>query len=254
MYLGIYRFAAGLLAFWFASTPLQAGITIAAAANAQFAIEEINASFRAATGTETKAVFGSSGKLCAQIRGGAPFDVFVSADMEYPDSLSAWGHADGKAAPYAYGRLVLWTTKKGFDPAQGLAAPALPGAGRIAVADPGRAPYGREAVKALKRSGVWAAAGPRLVYGESIAQVNQYILLGSVDAGITAKSAVLAEGMRGRGAWADVDSAAYDPIAQGAVVCRYGKENHPAEAGRYLAYLRSPPARAILSRYGYGLP
>jgi molybdate transport system substrate-binding protein len=230
-----------------------AKLTVAAAASVQYAMEDLKADFRKASGIDMNAVYGSSGKLCAQIRNGAPFDVFVSADMDFPDSLVRWGYALEKAEPYAYGKLVLWTSKR-INLEKGLAILADTGLGKIAVADPQRAPYGREAVKAIRHSGTWAAAEPRLVFGESISQVNQYILLGSAGIGITAKSTVLAAEMKGKGTWKEVDSAAYDPIAQGAVICKHGVGAHPAESARFLAYLYSGPARAILARYGYGLP
>ena len=241
------------LLFLLAMGTTEAGITAAVAANVQYAMEELKTDFGKASGIEVKTIYGSSGKLTAQIRNGAPFDVFISADMEYPDSLFAWGHAAEKPRPYAYGKLVLWTMKP-LDLDKGLGLLADPGVGKIAVADPKRAPYGREALKAMRKSGAFGQVEAKLVFGESISQVNQYILLGSVDVGFTAKSIVLATGNQGKGHWKEVDSAAYDPIAQGAVVCRYGKENHPGPSARFLDYLYSAPARAILARYGYELP
>lgn len=236
-----------------AAVPASAGITIAAAANVQYAMEELNADFRKASGEESRTVYGASGTLASQIRNGAPFDVFVSADMAFPDSLAAWGYAAGKPRPYAYGTLVLWTTKRAAPP-PGLASLADAATGRIALADPERAPYGREALKALRHAGAYPAVRDRLVYGESVSQVNQYVLLGAVDFGITAKSAVLAAPMRERGKWAEVDRSLYDPIAQGAVLCKHGADKNPAAAARFLDYLYSPPARAILAKYGYLLP
>lgn len=236
-----------------AALPAAARITAAVAANVQYAMEELAAGFDKATGADVKTIYGSSGKLAAQIRNGAPFDIFVSADMDFPDSLHRWGCAAAEPRPYAYGKLVLWTAK-GLDPRRGLALLADPAVRRIALADTGRAPYGREAAKAIERAGLRTRIAGKLAYGESIAQVNQYVLLGTVDVGFTAKAIVLAPDMRGKGKWAEVDSAAYDPIAQGAVITRYGAENHPASSARFLDYLHSAPARSILSKYGYVLP
>jgi len=230
-----------------------ARITAAAAASLQYALEEMKAGYLASTGVEVRAVYGSSGKLAAQIRNGAPFDVFLSADMEFPDSLAKWGYASARPKPYAYGKLVLWTTRKA-GPGKGLALLAEPGIGKIALADTQRAPYGREALKALRKSGYYDRAKAKLVFGESISQVNQYVLLGTADIGFTAKSVVVAKEMRGKGQWAEVDSALYDPIAQGAVVCRYGAEHNPGPSAAFLAYLYSAPARTILARYGYAPP
>jgi molybdate transport system substrate-binding protein len=230
-----------------------AQITAAVAANVQFAMEELKAAFKKESGIEVKAVYGASGKLATQVRNGAPFDLFVSADMDFPDSLRAWGHAPEKPRAYAYGKLVMWTLKD-VDLEKGLAALSDSAIGKIALADPKRAPYGREALKALQRSGLADALKPKLVYGENISQVSQYILTGNVDIGFNAKSIVMAPETQGKGHWKDVDSALYDRIAQGAVVCKYGAENNPGLSSRFYAFLYSAPAREIFARYGYGLP
>jgi molybdate transport system substrate-binding protein len=241
------------MALLVSGAPGFAQITAAVAANMRFAMEDLKADFRKSTGKEAKTVYGASGKLAAQIRNGAPFDVFVSADMDFPDSLHAWGDASVKARPYAYGKLVLWTIKD-LDLEKGLVLLTEPGVAKIALADPKLAPYGREAVKALQRSGRYDKALPKLIYGENISQVTQYILTGNVDIGFAAKSVVLSEEAKGKGRWKEVDDALYDRIAQGAVVCKYGTENHPGPSAEFLAYLYSRPARIILSRYGYTLP
>ncbi|MDB5105038.1 MAG: modA [Fibrobacteres bacterium] len=237
----------------FTGARVSAQITIAAAANARFAMEALREDFRKRDGADVKAVYGSSGRLAAQIRSGAPFDVFLSADMGFPDSLYRWGLAPDKPAPYAFGTLVLWT-RKGLDPGKGLAALTDPGVSTVALAEPKRAPYGRAALQALLRSGLHGTIQPKLVYGDDLSQVGQYLMTGNVDAAFTAKSMVVAQDAAGNGAWREVDTALYDRIAQGAVVCAYGNANHPALSARFLAYLHSAPARAILSAYGYALP
>jgi molybdate transport system substrate-binding protein len=242
-----------ILALALAILPAAAQITAAVAANVRYAMEELKSDFKKASGIEVKTVYGASGSLTAQIRNGAPFDVFVSADMAFPDSLFAWGLAAEKPKPYAYGRLVLWTTRD-LDLGKGLAVLAEPAQARIALADPRLAPYGREAVKAMRRAGVYERAQSRLVFAEDVSQVNQYVLTGAADVGFTAKASVLAPESEGKGRWIEVDGAAYDSIAQGAVLCKRSRETHPADASRFLAYLYSAPARAILARYGYGLP
>lgn len=230
-----------------------ARITVAAAANVRFALEEIKAAFTRESGIEVKAVYGASGKLAAQIRNGAPFDVFVSADMDFPDTLHKGGQASAKPRVYAYGKLVLWTLED-LDLGQGLPVLLDSGVTRIALADPRRAPYGREAMKVLKRAGLEERAKAKLVFGENISQVTQFVLTGNVEIGFTAKSVVLAGETRGKGRWVEVDSTLYDPIAQGAAVCRFGAEKHPASAERFHAYLYAEPARRILARHGYGSP
>lgn len=240
-------------------SPVRAQITVAAAASSRFAMEDIRSGFQRTTGLQAKAVYGASGKLTAQIKSGAPFDVFVSADLAYPDSLLAWGHASGTVETYAFGKLVLWSST-GPDPEKGIAILTDPSVTRIALADPKSAPYGREAVKAMQRSGVYGKVSSKLVYGESISQVSQYILTGNVQVGLSALSVALSERAlvkgigKGKGKWKEVDTALYDPIAQGTVITRFGHDKHPAEAERFFAYLRSDSARAILAKYGYGLP
>lgn len=242
-----------LLLFLVPGGQATAQITVATAASVRFAMEDLKADFRKSSGLEAVPVYGSSGTLTAQIRHGAPFDVFVSADMEFPDSLRAWGQASAPPKAYGYGKLVLWTLKD-LDLERGLDVLADPGVAAVALADTLRAPYGREAVRALRRSGLYGRVRPKLAFGESISQVSQYILTGSADIGFDARSVVLADEVKGKGYWREVDSALYDRIAQGATVCRYGREHHPEACERFFAYLFSDGARAILSRYGYGLP
>lgn len=247
--ISVLPFAAAL----FLCSQGSAQITAAVAANVQYAMEDLKAEFRKSSGIEVKTVYGASGKLAAQIKSGAPFDVFVSADMDFPDSLNRWGYAPEKPAPYAYGKLVLWSlTGVGLD--KGMAVLADSNVVKIAVADPKRAPYGRESIKAMQRSGLYDKVASKLVYGESISQVGQYILTGNVEIGFISKSVVLGGEMVGKGKWKEVDSTLYDRIAQGAVVCKYGAENNPDLSSRFLAFLHSAPARAIFARYGYLLP
>jgi molybdate transport system substrate-binding protein len=230
-----------------------AQITVAAAASVRFTMEELKADFKKSSGIDVKTVYGASGKLSTQIKNGAPFDLFVSADMDFPDSLHKWGHAFAKARPYAYGKLVLWTLKD-VNLDGGMAALLDPKVAKIAVADPKRAPYGREALKALQRSGVFDKVKDKLVFGENTSQVTQYIFTANVEIGFNAKSVVMAGETQGKGKWKEVDSALYDRIAQGAVACKYGLENNPVPSAAFMAYLYSDPARAIFAKYGYALP
>lgn len=247
------RPALGALLLLLAADRAPAQITAAVAANVQFAMEELKKEFQASTGIEVKTVYGASGKLTAQIRNGAPFDLFVSADMDFPDTLHKWGYAVERPKPYAYGKLVLWTTGD-LDLEQGLAVLSEPSIAHIALADPRRAPYGRAAVEAMQKAGLYDAAKAKLVYGENISQVTQYILTGNVDIGFDAKSVVMSEEARGKGKWKELDESLYGPITQGAVICRYGQENNPSLSARFYAFLYSEAARKILSRHGYVFP
>ncbi len=228
-------------------------ITVAVAANVKFAMEELKTEFKKSTGVDVKTIYGASGKFCTQIKNGAPFDIFISADMSFPDSVYRWGYAKEKPKTYAYGNLVLWTLKD-FNLDKGLSVLADSGVARIAVASPKQAPYGHEAVRALKKAGLYDKVESRLVYGENISQVTQFLITGNVDFALNAKSVVLADEMAGKGRWKEVDSALYAPIAQGAVICKYGRKNNPSLSQRFYDFLYSDTARAIFLRYGYRLP
>jgi molybdate transport system substrate-binding protein len=228
-------------------------LTIAVAANVQYAFDDLQAAFRKETGHELKPVYNSSGKFAAQIMNGAPFDVFLSADMEYPEKLHREGFAATPPKVYAYGALVLWTMKD-VNLANWQTLLAGPMVGKIAVTNPKTAPYGRETMKALAHFKLDEVLRPKLVFGESISQTNQYIHSRAADAGFTAKSVVVAPEMKGQGKWIDLPKESYQPIAQGIVVLKYGQQNHPKLAQQFHDFVLSAKSRAILERYGYLLP
>ena len=225
-------------------------ITVAAAANVQFTLEDLKAEFTKETGIGVKTVIGSSGKLTSQIENGAPFDVFLSADMKYPEKLYKDGLSNEAPKVYAYGVLVLWTMRD-FDLSKGINTLSNSQIGKIALANPELAPYGRQAVNALKFYKLYEPLGKKLVFGESISQANQFITTGSADIGFTAKSIVLAPNMKNKGRWVQVDPKAYEPIAQGVVVLKYAKPAHLTEARKFYDFLFSAPAQDILKKYGY---
>jgi molybdate transport system substrate-binding protein len=225
-------------------------ITVAVAANVQYAFDDLQAAFKKETGHDIKPVYNSSGKFAAQIMNGAPFDVFLSADMEYPEKLHKEGFAAAAPQVYAYGALVLWTMKD-VDLAQWQTLLAGPAIDKIAVANPKTAPYGRETMKALNRFKLDEALKAKLVFGESISQTNQYIHSRAADAGFTAKSVVASPEMKSQGKWIELPKDSYQPIAQGIVVLKHGQQTNPALAQRFHDFVLSPTARAILARYGY---
>ncbi len=196
-------------------------LTVAVAANVKFVFDELRAEFKKSSGIEAVGVFASSGKLNAQIKSGAPFDVFLSADMEYPEDLYREGHAITPPVVYAKGVLVLWTLQP-LDMAEGMGALTNPAVKKVAMANPKLAPYGREAMRALDYFKLRAAVEPKLVYGESISQVNQWIDIRAVEIGFTAKSVVLSPQMQGRGKWIEVPRESYQPIEQGIVMLKHG--------------------------------
>lgn len=250
------RFERHLIAAAIALLPFAAHaatLNVAVAANVQYAFDDIAAEFKKETGISIKASYGASGKFTTQIMNGAPFDVFLSADMDFPAKLAEGGFASGKAKPYAYGTLVLWTMKdldlKNW-------ANTLTGdkVARIAIANPKAAPYGREAIRALAHYKIDKAVEPKLVYGESISQATQFVGTQAADVGFTAKSVVIAPELKGQGRWVEVPKKAYEPIAQGVVILKQADKNDPAAAKRFYDFLSSKKARAVFQRFGYQLP
>jgi molybdate transport system substrate-binding protein len=228
-------------------------LTVAVAANMSYAFEELKSEFGRQTGIEIQSVISSSGKIATQIQHGAPFDVFLSADTQYPEALQQKGLTASEPKVYAYGVLVLWTNKA-IDVSDVLTVLVDASVRKVAIANPEVAPYGREAVRAMTRAGIYDAVAPKLVYGESIAQATHFIETGAADIGFTAMSIVDAPAMRGKGRWVEVPVDSYEPIAQAAVVLQHGKEHNAEAAQRFFAFLFSEGAREILARFGYRLP
>jgi molybdate transport system substrate-binding protein len=229
-------------------------LTVAVAANVKFAFDDLAAAFTKESGIDIQPVFGSSGKITAQVQQGAPYDVFLSADMEFPEKLYQSGQATAAPGVYAYGKIVLWTLNDKLDLGKGLKVVGGNDVKKVAVANPRVAPYGEEALKALEKLGLKAAVAPKLVYAENIAQVVQFVDSGNVDAGLTAKSLVTAPENAGRGKWIDVPADAYTPIAQGAVILRHGEAGHAEAVRKFYDFLFSAKARAILEKFHYRLP
>ena len=232
----------------------QAGerITVAAAADLKFALDEIVADFGRAHPDDTvEVVYGSSGKFATQIRQGAPFDLYFSADIAYPRALEADGLALGPTRAYAVGRIVLWSRSRDARALrlQDLADPAL---GRIAIANPRHAPYGKRAEEALRAAGVWDAVQPRLVQGENIAQTAQFVQTGNAAVGIIALSLALNPTLAAQGGYHLIDASLHAPLEQGFMLTR-AAAGKPL-AGAFAEFIGSEPARAVLQRYGFELP
>ncbi len=224
-------------------------LTVAVAANVQYTFEEIKTAFEKQSDIKIKTIIGSSGKFTAQIENGAPFDIFLSADMDYPQTLEKKGLTYNSPKTYVYGTLVLWTMNN-VDLSNGIQAVLDPAVQKVAIASPNTAPYGRQAVNALKNAGLYKQVSKKLVYGESIAQANQFISTGASDIGFTAKSVVLAPNMKDKGQWIEVDRKLYEPIAQGAVILKYAGE-HLKDAQTFYEFLFSKEAKDIYQKYGY---
>lgn len=245
--------AATIFLMFSASIAAAQTLSVAVAANMQYVFDDIKAEFKKETGHEVQAVLNSSGKFVTQIMNGAPFDVFLSADMEYPEHLYAKGFTTAAPKVYAYGSLVLWTMKN-LDLSQWQSLLASDSINKIALANPKTAPYGREAMRALSFYKLDGKVQSRLVFGESISQTNQYIHSGVADLGFTAKSVVSSAEMKGQGKWVELPPASYQAIAQGAVILKHGKETKAALAQQFYDFLYSTKVRAILERNGFILP
>ena len=219
-------------------------------------MDEIVAAYHGAHPDTTVSVtYGSSGNFYSQISNGAPFDVFLSADADYPRRLEQAGLADpGSTCLYAVGRIVVWVPRTSpLDVASlGLQVLTDPRARKVAIANPEHAPYGRAAVTAMKSAGVYDAVAGKLVLGENVSQAAQFVDTGAADAGIIALSLALAPPLAGRGTFALVPADLYPPIEQGAVVLRQAG-NH-ALAISFLDFVLGPDGRAVLDRYGFGRP
>ncbi|AWW33259.1 molybdate ABC transporter substrate-binding protein [Echinicola strongylocentroti] len=226
-------------------------ITIATAANMQFAMEALIAGFESQTETTCQMVVSSSGKLTAQIKEGAPYDVFVSANMKFPKAIQEAGMAYSPPEIYAYGELVLWTADKNRKVTLDMLTEPM--INHVAVANPKTAPYGSAAVALLKEKGLYGQVEHKLVYGESISQTTQYILSNAAEVGFTAGAVVKSPSMKHKGSWVAIDRKDYPPIEQGVVLIKKQGEPKPG-AARFYDYLFSQKAKAILREFGYQAP
>lgn len=228
-----------------------AALRIAAASDLRFALDEALTGFRAANpGLKVDAVYGSSGNLFAQIREGAPFDVFLSADAEYARRLAGEGLSE-PPFPYAIGRLALVVRKEtGLDPKGFGDLLKSPTIRRIAIANPAHAPYGRAAEAALRTWKVYDAVKVKLVFGDSVSQAAQFMDSGAAQAGLIAVSHARAKSSDL--AFAEVPEGLHPPLDQSGVVLNRTTSMDAARA--FQKYLTGPPGRAVLGRHGFGLP
>lgn len=226
-------------------------IRVAAASDLQALLPELIARFERDTGATVALSFGSSGNFFAQIRNGAPFDVFFSADADYPARLVADRLADADSLyHYAAGRIVLWTRHgSGLDLRRGLEVLRDGRVRRIAIANPEHAPYGRAAVAALRHDKVYDAVRQKLVLGENISQAAQLVDSGNADVGIIALSLALGPTLRASGAYAEIPAAAHPPIRQAAVIVAASRRK--ALARQLLAYVHRPESQELLRRFGF---
>ncbi len=198
--------------------------------------------------------YGSSGNFFSQLQNGAPFDLFFSADIEYPRKLEAAGIAEPKTLyEYAVGRIVIWTpadakvdvTKHGWKTLLDTNVE------KIAIANPEHAPYGRAAVAALQKAGIYEKVKPKLVYGENVSQAAQFVQSGNAQAGIVAMSLAVSPAMRDGKRW-EIPADMHPAIEQGAIVLKNAKDKDAART--FLEFVKSAAGRATLAKYGFEFP
>lgn len=226
----------------------QTTLRIAAAADLLPVLPPILVRFQQETGIHAEATFKASAMLTSQILNGAPFDVFLAADTGYPQRLLAAGAADAPPVVYARGTLVLWERNDSNLPPPSLALLRDPRLQRLAIANPDRAPYGKAAVAALIKLGLYDSLKPRLVTAENIAQAAQFVDSGNAHAGLISMTSALTPRLKADGRFFVLPRDLYPPLEQGATIVR--RSTQQAAAHRFMTFLLSPPIQAELAKGG----
>jgi molybdate transport system substrate-binding protein len=229
-------------------------ITVAAAADLQFVMQDITARFQKDTGRSVKLIYGSSGSFFQQIQNGAPFDMFLSANLDYAKRLEAAGLTEpGTFYQYAVGKIVIWVPNDSkVDISSGLQALVNPAIKKIAVANPQHAPYGQAAVAAMKKENVYDKVVDKFVLGENISQTASFVISGSADVGIVALSLALSPNMKDKGRYAKIPSGDYPPIEQACVVLKSSRQKDTAKA--FLNFIKTPAIAGLFRTYGFDVP
>ncbi len=227
-------------------------ITVAAASDLKFAMDEIITGFRREDPTvKVNVVYGSSGKFYTQIRQGAPYDLYFSADIHYPRALADSGFAASAVIPYALGRIVLWSAR--LDASQWTLDSLLkPEIRHVAIANPKHAPYGKRAEEALQSTGLGEKLKPKLVYGENIAHAAQFVQTGNAQVGIIALSLVLSPELSQKGGYWLIPDSLHLPLEQGFMITKRAADNTVAK--KFSDYILGQKARVIMKQYGFVLP
>jgi molybdate transport system substrate-binding protein len=226
-------------------------VAVAAAADLQFAMQDVTARFHKETGKTVKLIYGSSGNFFQQIQNGAPFDMFFPANLDFPKKLEAAGLTDpGSYYQYARGKIVLWTPKESkIDLTSGMKALLDPSVKKIAIANPQHAPYGQAAVAAMRSENVYEQVKEKFVLGENISQTASFVVSGAADVGIVALSLALSPTMKEKGRYASIPAGEYPPIEQACVILRSSKEKDTAR--QFLSFMKTPAVAEVLRSYGF---
>ncbi len=230
-------------------------LSLAAASDLKFAMDDICMTFEEINpGIEIRVSYGSSGNFFAQIKQGAPFDIFFSADSSYPKFLEEEGLAvRGTRGLYAVGKIVLWIPKKSkLNFQKELKVILEPEVKRLAIANPKHAPYGRAAEEALRYYGLWDKVQDKLIYGENISQTAQFVQTGAADAGIIALSLAISPRMENEGDYWIIPAVSYSRLEQAYIVLQRGKDKSSVKS--FLEFVQGKNGKKILSRYGFVLP
>ncbi|WP_420582815.1 molybdate ABC transporter substrate-binding protein [Reichenbachiella sp.] len=225
-------------------------VTIAVAANMQHTMQSLIAEFESSHDIRVETSSSSSGILTTQIKQGAPFDIFLSADMNHPSMLHKEGFASAPAV-YAEGKLIFWTMNKELILDSGIDILIHPEIKKIAIANAETAPYGFATAEALKSSGLFHQLKSKLIIGESISQVNQYVQTKNVDIGLTSQSVLYSPHLSVHSNWKALSDTLYSPIRQGIVLLNHGKENNLSNSEEFYNFMFSNRAKEILLNYGY---
>jgi molybdate transport system substrate-binding protein len=227
-------------------------ILIAAAADLKFALDSILVSFKNISKGKVNVTYGSSGKLFEQISGGAPFEIFFSADINYPRLLEEKGMTISPIYTYGIGRIVIWS-KKINPQREGMNVLLSPSIKKIAIANPAHAPYGKRAQESLQYYKLWDKIKDKLVYGENISQAAQFVTTGAADIGIIALSLALSPNMKKEsGSYYIIPANSHQPLEQGVVLTKKAKEKSLAKT--FMEYIQSANANAIFKHFGFTKP
>ena len=237
------------------TTARRGHVRVAAAADLNQALVAVIAGFGASHDVDVAVSYGSSGTFYAQLLNQAPFDVFLSADVTYPNQLASRGLTIPQSEfTYAFGHLVLWTPPASpldveHDGLQVLKQASI---AHVSIANPEHAPYGRAAVAAMQAAGVYDAVRPKLVLGENVAQAMQFVQSGAADVGLVAMSLALAPNVKGKGRLFEVPTNSYPRVEQGGTILKWAEDVDAARAFR--GFLLSADGQAILKQFGFSVP
>lgn len=227
-------------------------ITIAAAADLKFAMDEIVTGFnKSHSGHQVEIIYGSSGKFFTQIQQGAPYDLYFSADIYYPRELAKKGFTYSDVTSYAVGRVVIWSNSMDATKLT-LARLTDPDIIKIAIANPKHAPYGKRAEEALKASGMWDKVQSKLVFGENIAHTAQFVQTGNAQIGIIAQSLAISPELAKKGGYYLIPDTLHQPLEQGFVITKNGAGKPLAK--EFANYMSAKESRNIMTRYGFVVP